>query len=310
MAESTIDRIRNLQRRKDALILSHTYQPPEIQEIADVVGDSYGLSKEAAQAEKTGPIVFCGVRFMAETAAVLNPERSVLLPAPDAGCPMADMITAGQLRMLKERHPGAPVVCYVNSSVEVKAESTVCCTSSNAVRVVESLGETLEIIFVPDQYLGRFVERRTGRRLILWEGCCPVHERLTAETIRELRERYPEAHVLVHPECTPEVHDAADESLSTGQMIERVRGCSGESFIIGTEGGIVYTLRRKAPGCTFHHASADLLCPDMKRITTDNLLQTLETEEPTISVPVETARKARRAIERMIDVTERQQREP
>ncbi|MFW5996940.1 MAG: quinolinate synthase NadA, partial [Lentisphaeria bacterium] len=239
-------RIAALKAEKDAVILSHTYQPGEIQDIADFVGDSYGLSKKATELDAR-VIVFCGVRFMAETAAVLNPDRTVLLPDMDAGCPLADMIKVEELRQLKRQYPGAPVVCYVNSSAEVKAESTVCCTSSNAVCIVESLADAEEIIFVPDQYLGKFVERKTGRKLILWDGYCPTHAMLRAGTVRKMQELHPGAEVMVHPECPPQVQDEADHVLSTGQMCDLVKTTDCRQFLVGTEEGIIHTLKKEAP---------------------------------------------------------------
>ncbi len=296
------DRIAKLRREKKAVILCHTYQPAEIQDIADFVGDSYGLSKKAAAVDAE-VIVFCGVMFMAETAAVLNPERTVILPDLQAGCPMADMIDADQLRQLKLAHPGADVVCYVNSTAEVKAESTVCCTSSNAVRVVESLGKDREIIFVPDRFLGRFVERRTERKMILWDGFCPTHAMIKPQSIDDMRRTYPEAQVMVHPECTPEVQDRADHVLSTGQMCDLVKTTDCRQFIIGTEEGILHTLRKIAPQIEFVHLTALLRCPNMKKISLEKIRHSLETLSPRVVVPAAVAEGARRAIQRMLDVS-------
>lgn len=298
------EQIRDLCRERNAVILAHTYQPGEIQDLADFVGDSYGLSRKAAGVE-AAVIVFCGVRFMAETAAVLNPDRVVLLPAADAGCPMADMITAEQLRELKARHPGAPVVCYVNSTAEVKAESTICCTSSNAVKVVQSLGEQGEILFVPDQYLGRFVERQLQRRLVLWEGFCPTHAMVRQETIQRVRREHPDAEVMVHPECLPEVQDLADHVLSTGQMCDLVKTTTCRKFLVGTEVGILHTLKKIAPQIEFIHVSPFLRCPNMKKITLDKILRSLQTLEPRVTVAAAVAAGARQAIERMLAVAAR-----
>jgi len=298
------EQIRGLCRERNAVILAHTYQPGEIQDLADFVGDSYGLSRKAAGVE-AAVIVFCGVRFMAETAAVLNPERTVLLPAADAGCPMADMITADQLRELKAKHPGAPVVCYVNSTAEVKAESTICCTSSNAVKVVQSLGDQAEILFVPDQYLGKFVERQIRRPLVLWEGFCPTHAMVRQETIQRVRREHPDAEVMVHPECLPEVQDLADHVLSTGQMCELVRTTACRKFLVGTEVGILHTLKKRAPHIEFIHVSPFLRCPNMKKITLDKILRSLQTLEPRVTVAPEIAAGARQAIERMLAVASR-----
>jgi quinolinate synthase len=294
-------RIRSLRRERNAVILAHTYQPAEIQDLADFVGDSYGLSRRAAAVDAE-LIVFCGVRFMAETAAVLNPGRAVVMPDETAGCPMADMITAAQLRELKAKHPTAPVVCYVNTTAEVKAESTICCTSSNAVRVVQSLGDVAELIFVPDRYLGRFVERRIGRSLVLWPGFCPTHAMIRRETLDRVRREHPQAQVMVHPECVPEVQDGADHILSTGQMLELVKNSTCREFIVGTEEGILHALRLAAPQTQFHHLSPFLRCPNMKKTTLEKVCRALETAEPRITVAAEVAAGARRAIEAMLAV--------
>jgi len=298
------DRIRELCRAREAVILAHTYQPPEIQDIADYVGDSYGLSRRAADL-KAPVIVFCGVHFMAETAAILNPGRTVLLPAADAGCPMADMITGEQLRRMKAEHPGAPVVCYVNTTAEVKAESTICCTSSNAVKVVQSLGPVPEVLFVPDRYLGRFVEIQLGRPLICWDGFCPTHAMLTKETIQRVRSEHPDAELMVHPECRPEVQDMADHVLSTGQMCDLVKASSCRKYLVGTEVGILHTLKKLAPDREFIHVTPFLRCPNMKKITLEKIVRSLETLEPRVTVEDAVAAGARRAIEGMLAVVSR-----
>jgi quinolinate synthase len=285
------EQIRELCRERNAINL------------ADFVGDSYGLSRKAAGAD-AAVILFCGVRFMAETAAILNPGRVVLLPAADAGCPMADMIDADQLRALKAEHPGAPVVCYVNSTAEVKAESTICCTSSNAVKVVRSLGEQAEILFVPDQYLGRFVEGRLGRKLVLWEGFCPTHAMVRQETIQRVRREHPDAQVMVHPECLPEVQDLADHVLSTGQMCELVKTTTCRKFLVGTEVGILHTLKKLAPHIEFIHVTPFLRCPNMRKITLDKILRSLQTLEPRVTVAEPVAAQGRLAIERMLAVAD------
>jgi quinolinate synthase len=295
------EQIREWCRKRDAIILAHTYQPGEIQDLADFVGDSYGLSRKAAGVQ-AAVIVFCGVRFMAETAAILNPARTVLLPDADAGCPMADMITPEGLRALQAQHPGAPVVCYVNTTAAVKAGSTVCCTSSNAVKIVQSLGEQGEILFVPDKYLGGFVERRLGRKLVLWDGFCPTHAMLRQETIRRVRAEHPDAELMVHPECLPEVQDLAEHVLSTGQMCELVKTTTCRRFLVGTEIGIIHTLRKIAPHIEFIHVSPFLRCPNMKKITLAKILRSLETLEPRVTVPADIAAGARRALERMLEV--------
>lgn len=301
---SIADNINRLRKERDALILSHTYQPPEVQDIADFVGDSYGLSKKAAAVD-TDLIVFCGVKFMAETAAILNPQRTVILPDMSAGCPMADMITAAELRQLKAEHPEAAVVCYVNSTAEVKAESTICCTSSNAVQIVNSLRDAPEIIFVPDQYLGKFVQRQTGREMILWDGYCPTHAIMRASTVHRMRELHPGAEVMVHPECPPKVQDEADHVLSTGQMCELVAKSSCQKFIVGTEEGIIHTLKKMAPHIDFVPLSPLMICRNMKKITLSKIEQSLENTSPVVTVPPETASRARQAVEAMLKVVEK-----
>ncbi|MFA6931153.1 MAG: quinolinate synthase NadA [Lentisphaeria bacterium] len=299
-----ITKINTLRREKNAVILAHTYQPAEIQDIADYVGDSYGLSVEASKLDKADLIVFCGVLFMAETAAILNPERKVIMPDPDAGCPMADMITGEQLRQFKAKHPGAKVVCYVNSTAEIKAESDVCCTSSNAVKIVSSLGPDCDILFVPDQFLGKFVEQKLGRKLILWDGYCPVHEQLTGEVTRKVKARYPGVPLMVHPETRPEVQQAAEFVLSTGQMLTLVQQSQEKKFLVGTEEGILHALRKAAPDKEFIHLSGCLLCQDMKKNTLKKVLHSLETEQTVITVPSEIALRARQSIEAMIALSQ------
>ena len=301
--ENLVDDINRLRRERRAVILAHTYQSPEVQDIADFVGDSYGLSVKAAQIADADIIVFCGVQFMAETAAILNPGRQVLMPDPEAGCPMADMITADQLRQFKAEHPGAPTVCYVNSTAEVKAESDVCCTSSNAVKIVRSLGDVPEILFVPDQYLGRFVEKQLGRSLVLWEGFCPTHYTLGPETIQKMKRLHPDAKVMVHPETRPETQDAADFILSTGQMVDLVKTTPYRKFLVGTEEGILHTLRKTAPHIEFIRASDFLRCPNMKKTTLAKIKTCLETGQTRITVPAETAAKAKIAIDKMLQIS-------
>ena len=292
--------IDTLRKEKRAVILAHTYQPPEIQAIADFVGDSYGLSVKASQIEEAELIVFCGVRFMAETAAILNPSKRVLMPDAKAGCPMADMIDAKQREAFKAAHPGAPVVCYVNSTAEVKAGSTICCTSSNAVKVVKSLGDVPEILFVPDQYLGRFVEKQLGRKLVLWNGCCPIHRALDPESIQAAKQAYPNAKVMVHPETRPETQAAADYVLATGQMIDLVKKQPQDSYIVGTERGILHALQQAAPSSQYFPIEPPLICPDMKKTTLEKLLNTLETETTLVTVPADVAKGALRAIQAML----------
>ncbi|MES0329139.1 MAG: quinolinate synthase NadA, partial [Dehalococcoidales bacterium] len=244
-----ISRIAALKEERKAVILAHNYQIAEVQDIADFVGDSLELSQRAA-ATTAKIIVFCGVHFMAETASILSPEKKVLLPDVNAGCPMADMITAAGLREMKEQFPGSSVVCYVNTTAEVKAESDICCTSANAVRVAESLNGG-DIIFVPDQYLGDYVRGQTGRSMHLWPGYCPTHVKIRPEDITERRREHPGAKVVVHPECRPEVIALADETLSTGGMIRYARRTDVAELVLGTEPGIIHRLKKENPGKKF-----------------------------------------------------------
>jgi quinolinate synthase len=295
-----ISRIAALKAERKAVILAHNYQIAEVQDIADFVGDSLELSQRAA-ATTAEVIVFCGVHFMAETASILSPEKKVLLPDMNAGCPMADMITAAGLREMKERFPGASVVCYVNTTAEVKAESDICCTSANAVRVVESLNGG-DIIFVPDQYLGDYVRSQTGRNMHLWPGYCPTHVKIRPEDIIERRREYPEAKVVVHPECRPEVIAVADETLSTGGMIRYARRPEVIELVLGTEPGIIHRLEKESPGKKFIAASEMATCPNMKLITLEKVCWALETLKPEIKVAEDIRLKARAAVDRMLEV--------
>jgi len=295
-----IKKIQLLKHERRAVILAHNYQPGEIQDAADFVGDSLELSQQAART-KADVIVFCGVHFMAETAYILSPEKTVLLPDAHAGCPMADMITAEKLSQKKKELPGIPVVCYVNSSAEVKAESDICCTSSNAVKVVESLPGQ-EIIFVPDKYLGQWVASQTGKKLHLWAGFCPTHARILPQHILELKGKYPQARVVVHPECRPEVDALADAVLSTGGMIRYARQPEVRQMIVGTELGIIHRLQKENPGKDFIPVCPQAVCPNMKLITLEKVLWCLEDMEPRIVVPEDIRLKAKLAVERMLRV--------
>jgi quinolinate synthase len=295
------NKILELKAKRNAVILAHNYQPGEIQDIADFTGDSLGLSIEASKTS-ADVIVFCGVRFMAETAAILSPQKTVLLPDKHAGCPMADMLTAAQLQTLKSQHPDALVVCYVNSSAEVKALSDYCCTSSNAVKLVSNLPKDKKIIFVPDQHLGRFVEENTGRQMILWPGFCPTHQRMLAQDVQDARKAHPEAVVLAHPECGPEVRAVADKLLSTGQMLDFAGKSVKKEFIIATEPGILHSLKKRYPDKCFYAVSDKAICPNMKKITLEKVLWSLQDMQYIIQVPEETGCRARRALERMLEV--------
>ncbi|MFC1479255.1 quinolinate synthase NadA [Planctomycetota bacterium] len=301
MTESIIKEIKRLKREKNAVILCHIYQPPDIQDIADYVGDSLGLSRQAADTS-SDIIVFCGVRFMAETAAILNPGKKVIMPDPDAGCPMADMITPDGLNQLKQQYPGVPVVCYVNSTSETKAMSDVCVTSANAVSIVNKLPDD-RIIFIPDKYLGLHIQRNSDKDIILWDGCCPVHVNILPSHIDLAKKEHPEAVVMVHPETTPEVQDAADYALSTGQMCRKAFELEEKEFIIGTETGILYTLKKQNPDKHFFPVFEQIICPDMKKMSLQKLLNSLEGEPDEITVIGEIAERAEKAIIRMLDMS-------
>ncbi len=304
MSDSLLEKIEKLKQQRNAVILAHNYQPGEIQDIADFCGDSLGLSIQASQTD-ADVIVFCGVTFMAETAAILSPEKDVLLPDKLAGCPMADMITAEQLIELKQQHPDALVVCYVNSSAEVKAESDYCCTSANAIEVVESLPKDKQIIFVPDQYLGQFVTERATLRtadIVLWPGYCPTHVMITEEDIKKAKAKHPDAIVMAHPECTEPVKKLADQLLSTGQMLAFAEKNAEEKFIVATETGIVHSLRKQNPDTEFIAANEKAICPNMKRITLEKVLWSLEDMQYKIVVADEIRIKAKKALERMVKI--------
>ena len=292
------DEILRLKKKRNAIILAHNYQRPEVQDIADVTGDSLELARAAA-AMDGDVIVFCGVDFMAETAAILAPEKTVLLPAPDACCPMAGMVTADELRFARARHPGAAVVCYVNTTADVKAESDICCTSANAVKVVNSVqGKT--VIFVPDKNLGQYVARFTGKTVLPWEGYCLVHDRYTPADVARAKQAYPGAVVLVHPECRPEVIDCADHVASTSGIVSHVKTAPGTEFIIGTEIGILHRLAKECPGKHCYPLSEKAVCVNMKKTTLTHVRDALVTLRPRITVPEEVGARARGAIERML----------
>ncbi|MCL5038474.1 MAG: quinolinate synthase NadA [Firmicutes bacterium] len=298
--DELVREIQRLKEERGAIILAHVYQKPEVQDIADYVGDSLGLSQEAA---KTGArvVVFCGVHFMAETAAMLSPEKIVLLPAANAGCPMADMAAAEEVRRKKEE-TGAVVVAYVNTSAAVKAESDYCCTSANAARVLAAIPSGKPILFVPDRHLGEFAARRAEREVILWNGFCPTHHRLTAEDVLAARDEHPGAPVLVHPECRSEVVELADYVGSTSGIINFVQRSQAREFIIGTESGILHPLRKENPEKAFYLASDKLVCPNMKRTTLELVKRSLETLTPRITVPEEIRRRAQAALGRMLEI--------
>ncbi len=290
--------IGRLKADRRAVILAHNYQPAEVQDAADFVGDSLELSQKAAATEAE-VIVFCGVHFMAETAAILSPRKTVLLPEVGAGCPMADMITADELRAWKARYPGRKVVCYINTSAEVKAESDVCCTSSNVLRVVNSIPDE-EILFVPDKNLAVFAARRTSKKIIAWDGYCYVHNNILVSDVEAARRRYPAAEVWAHPECRPEVIDLADKALSTGGMIREARTTPSREIVLATEGGIIHRLKKENPGKEFYPIKDTALCSNMKKTNLAKVLLALEKNQHVITVAPDIAQRARGAIETMI----------
>jgi quinolinate synthase len=292
--------IRDLLKKRNAVLLAHNYMRDEVQEIADITGDSLALSMEAARTD-ADVIVFCGVHFMAESASILSPDKTVLLPRLDAGCPMADMITVEGLLELKSRLPGVPVVTYVNSTAAVKAHSDICCTSANAGRVVNSLPDN-EIIFAPDRNLGRFVAKTSPKTFHFWDGFCPTHERLRPEEAARLKAEYPDALFICHPECHPDVTALADHACSTSGMYEYCRTSPAKRFIIGTEAGILYRLKKENPDKEFILASPALICPNMKLISLEDILASLTTMTPEVRVPEDIRIPAKRALDRMLAV--------
>jgi quinolinate synthase len=284
----------------NAVIVAHNYQRPEVQDVADFVGDSLELARKCAQTEAE-VIVFCGVNFMAENAAILNPSRQVLLAEGTAGCPMADMIDEADLREWRVRYPRAAVVAYVNTTAAVKAESDICCTSANAARVVDSVPNE-EVIFVPDENLARWVAGQTRKKVIPYPGYCITHRRLSAEQVRRARALHPEAPVVVHPECLPEVAELADAVLSTSQMVRFCRESLARSFLIGTEMGLLHRLQKESPDKTFYVLSPGLVCPNMKKTRLDIVLRTMEERRNQVTVPEEVRARAQRALERMLAV--------
>jgi quinolinate synthase len=319
------DRIQKLKKEKNAIILAHNYQRPEVQDIADITGDSLELSRAAARTDYD-VIVFCGVHFMAESASILSPDKTVLLPEITAGCPMADMVTVKGPRKtkrelftdllgvtfefadeftlldLKKQHPGVPVVAYVNTSAAVKAESDICCTSSNVVKVVESLKEDT-VICVPDRNLSAYAAKRTNKKIISWDGFCNVHHaHLDIEDVKQAKLEHPDAVLVVHPECPPEVQDMADQITSTSGMLRFCRESNHREFIIGTEEGILHRLRKESPGKKFYILNKEMVCPNMKRTKLDSVLRALEKMEHVIKVPEEIRVKAKRALDRMLEI--------
>jgi len=292
--------IRRLLDQHNAILLAHNYQRDEVQAMADITGDSLALAMAAAETDRD-VIVFCGVHFMAESAAILAPDKVVLLPRPDAGCPMADMVTAEGLRAMKAEHPGATVVTYVNSSAAVKAESDICCTSSNAINVVNSL-DVDEVILVPDHNLGRYIAKHTDKTCYFWEGYCPSHDRLTVEDVERARADHPDGLFMAHPECPPEILELADHICSTSGMYDFARQNPAQKFIVGTEMGILYRLRQENPDKEFILPTSKLICPNMKLTSLEDVLKSLQTMSPEITVPAEIRDRARVTLDRMLAV--------
>lgn len=295
------DKILKLKKEKNAVIVAHNYQRDEVQEIADLVGDSFALSKFCAES-KHDVIVFAGVHFMAESAKVLAPEKTVLLPEIDAGCPMADMVTAEKLKEFQKNHPGAKTVCYINTTAEVKALCDICCTSSNGVKVIRSIKEK-DIIFVPDKNLGAYLGKQVPEKnMILWKGYCPTHHRIRVDDIRKAKEMNPDALALIHPECRPEVLEYADFVGSTKQIIDYAGKSEKKKFIIGTEMGIMYSLKKNNPEKTFYMVSSAFVCPNMKKITLESIYNSLANMEYEIKLDSETIRKAELSLRRMLEI--------
>ena len=292
--------IRRLLDEKNALLLAHNYQRDEIQEIADIGGDSLALAMAAAETDKD-VIVFCGVHFMAESAAILAPEKTVLLPRLDAGCPMADMVDDAGLREMKAKHPGATVVTYVNSTAAVKAESDICCTSSNAVNVVNSL-DAEEVLLVPDRNLAQYIADRTDKTCHFWDGYCPTHERLDVADIERAKQDHPDALFMAHPECPPAILEIADHICSTSGMYEYAGKSDAQKFIVGTEMGILYRLRRENPEKEFILPTSKLICPNMKLTSLEDVLHSLQTLSPQVTVPEDVRDRAKLTLDRMLAV--------
>ena len=306
------EKIKEFKKKRNAVILAHNYQLPEVQDVADFRGDSLELSRAAAKTEAK-VIVFCGVYFMAETASILSPDKIVIMPDTNAGCPMANMLSAAELRKLKAEHPDAVVVGYVNSSAEVKAELDYCCTSTNAVAVVNFLikdsaaggsafGGKKEIIFVPDKYLADYVSKQTGRSLISWSGFCPTHTKILPEDVRREKKFHPFAKVIVHPECLQVVVAMADAVLSTSQMAKFAKETEAKEMIVGTEVGLIYRLKKDNPGKEFYPASERAVCPNMKRTTQEKILWALEELKEEVRVPDDIRLRAKKAIDRMLEI--------
>ena len=295
------NKIKELAQKRNAIILAHNYQPPEIQDLADLCGDSLELSIKAADTD-ADVIVFCGVHFMAETAFILSPEKTVLLPRMDAGCPMADMITADALKAKLDTLPPMPVVTYVNSTAAVKALSTICCTSANAIEVVNSLAED-EVLMVPDRNLAQYTAARTSKKVQYWDGCCPIHDNLTPEAVKLAKDQHPDAVFMAHPECRPDVLAMADVIVSTSGMIRHASAADAQTFLVGTENGLLYPLQQASPDKTFYPVTKTMVCPDMKKITLEDVYKCLDSMQGQVTVPEDIRQSALQAVQRMVDLS-------
>ncbi|UCD03080.1 MAG: quinolinate synthase NadA [Candidatus Aenigmatarchaeota archaeon] len=301
MANDIVREIEVLKEKRKAVILAHNYQPGEVQDIADFYGDSLELSRKAADTD-ADVIVFCGVDFMAETAKIMSPQKTVLIPEKEAECPMAAMITAEQLRKLKAEHPGVPVLSYVNTSAEVKAESDICCTSANLLKIANSI-DSDEIIVTPDKHLANYLQTRVKKRIIPWNGYCPTHAKILPQHVMEQKKRHPEAKVLVHPECRLDVIELADEVTSTSGMVRYAKISEAKEFIVATEVGMLYRLKKDNPGKEFYPATELALCPNMKKINLHSVLISLRDMKHKVVLPEDIRKKARKAIERMLEIS-------
>ncbi|MEF8879617.1 MAG: quinolinate synthase NadA [Candidatus Thermoplasmatota archaeon] len=298
--ENIVKKINTLKEENDAVVLAHNYQLPEIQDVADLVGDSLDLAKKATKTENRN-IVFCGVDFMAEAAKILNPSRKVIIPDIEAECPMAAMAEPEMLQDMKEKHPEAAVVAYINTTADVKALADICCTSSNGVEVVESLDED-KIIFVPDQNLGLYIKKQVeDKEMILWPGMCLTHHNIRVRHLSDLKDKHPEAEILVHPECRPEVIDYADYAFSTNGMVNHSKKSDSREFIIGTEKELCYRLRKENPDKKFYPVET-AICKNMKKITLDKLVKSLESLEPEVKLSEELMEQAKTPLSRMMEV--------
>lgn len=296
-----IEEIIKLKKEKEAIILAHNYQIPEIQDIADFIGDSLELARKASEIKGVKIIVFCGVKFMAETAKILSPDKKVLLPDLDAGCPLADMASYNEVLKIKEKYPDAWVVSYVNTNADVKSITDVCCTSANAEKVVRNV-PAKKIIFLPDKNLCWYVKQKVPEKdIICWEGYCFVHRKFTVDEIKKAREKFPSGEILVHPECDPEVQKMADGIYSTSGMIKRAKESNSKIFIIGTEEGLLHRLKKENPDKEFYSLGSAKVCPNMKKITIEKLYQSLKEEKYEINLPMDIIEKARKSLERMLE---------